>query len=306
MKTPGMTLIEMVIALAIASLLSLLLFQSFNQSQKTTWSLDALLDYSATVPTMYNQLDKDISTIFVPEQVFRELIEEQKKGKNKEQEKQKNTEEKETKKIEKFKNIFVVAKKDKNVDFFSFLSTHSLSLFNEPVPNSVRVLYRLTPARNGLFSLMRQESIKLDFPLEKFKSEKIREYALMHGIKEFSIQLMIPEKSKEENQKESEKKSEDKKYKIVEAWLPNETELEEKKSEALIPEYIIIKGVFVHEGTRREYGFEWWFHTAAFDGIAQRIERIKNPPKTPETKLQSKESQNNTQNQQEKQNQGKK
>jgi prepilin-type N-terminal cleavage/methylation domain-containing protein len=284
MKTLGMTLIEMVVALAISSLLTLLLYQSLNQTQKTTSAVDAIFDYALSAPIAYNQLDKDISSIFVPEQVFRNLMEEQKKKEKKSaDDKKQNQMQKENineepltdgskdKPTEKLKNIFVATKKGKELESISFLSTHSLSLFNAVVPRSVRVVYRLVPAQNGLFVLIRQESTKLDLSLEKFK--EIREYELMRGIREFSMQFLIPDPQKDA------KKPEEKKYKAVEAWLPEEVEKEGKKSEALIPEFIIIKGVTVHESTQREYPFEWWFKVLAFDGVVQRVEKIKNVTK---------------------------
>lgn len=270
MKTAeGMTLIEIIIAMMIASLLSILLFQSLSQSQKTGLNFDAMIDYSFTMPIMYNQLYKDFSSIFVPEQVFRDLIEEY--NTTKKASPAEKTPTKEEKKTETFKNIFVCTLKDKNIELLSFLSTNSLSLFNTVIPHSVRILYRLAPDHNGLSRLMRQETVQLDMPLDVFKKGKVREYELIRGIKELSVKFMIPETTKDEK----EKKSAEKKYKTVEAWLPNETQKTDKKAEALVPEFIIVRGIVVHEVTQREYSFEWWFHIAAYEGITQRIEKIK-------------------------------
>lgn len=260
MKTQGMTLIEVIVALSVSSMLALMLYQTFSQSQRAGLMIDAQLDYEVAMPIMYNQLDKDISSLFVPEQVFSELMQ-------KDKEKQKN----------RFKNIFVCSLKDKNVESLSFLSTHSLSLFNTIVPRSVRVLYRLAPAANGLFTLMRQESTKLDLSLAKFKEDKIPEYELMRGLKEFSLELIVPEKTSDKGEA---KKSEEKKYKSLHAWQPDEAETAEKKPEALIPEFVIVKGRVMHELSGREYAFEWWFKVPVFANVAERVEAIKNPKKT--------------------------
>ena len=275
MKTAssGMTLIEIVIAMMIASLLSILLFQSFNQSQKTGLNFDGMVDYSFTMPIMYNQLHKDFSSIFVPEQVFKDLVEEY--NTTKKSSPAEKAPIKDEEKTETFKNIFVYTLKDKNLELLSFLSTNSLSLFNTVIPHSVRVLYRLVPEHNGLSRLMRQETLQLNLPLDAFKKEKIREYELIRGIKALSIKFMIPEQTKDGK----EKKSTETNYKTVEAWLPNETQKVDKKAEALVPEFIIIKGIVVHEVTQQEYSFEWWFHITAYEGITQRVANIKKKQK---------------------------
>lgn len=279
-KQSGMTLIELVIAMTISSMLALLLYQTFSQSQKAGFTIDAMLDYEVAMPIMYNQLDKDISSIFVPEQVFRELASSYASDSAKASTDMKATAdmEKEKEKEKKFKNIFVCSLKDKNVENLSFLSTHSLSLFNIVVPRSVRVVYRLVPTGNALFSLMRQESTTLDLALAKFQENKIREYELMRGLKEFSLELIVPEKAKSE-EKDKKDQSQDKKYKSLHAWLPDETETAEKKPEALIPEFVVLKGRVVHELSHREYGFEWWFRVPVFEVVAARVEKIKKQAK---------------------------
>ena len=73
------------------------------------------------------------------------------------------------------------------------------------------------------------------------------------------------------------KKSEEKKYKSLHAWQPDEAETAEKKPEALIPEFVIVKGRVMHELSGREYAFEWWFKVPVFANVAERVEAIKNP-----------------------------
>jgi prepilin-type N-terminal cleavage/methylation domain-containing protein len=285
----GFTLIEIMIALFISSLLTLLLYQSFSQTQRTARNINALMDVTANMPIAYNQLEKDFLALFVPERVFKDMAN---KAQKKDTAVQAPTE-KEQKTKEPFKDIFVCAIKEKNLERMSFISTHSLALYNTVVPHAVRILYRLVPWADNptLFSLVRQETTTLDMSLAKFKEDRIREYDLIRGVKELRFEFLVPEKLQEEQVKETgkgQKKEQEKqperpkKYSTLDRW---EAEGDDgaKKTEFIIPAYINVKGIFVDPATEREYPFEWKFAVPVFDDVALRAKtaQSKKPNTTP-------------------------
>ena len=282
-KTSGFTLIEITIALLISSMLTLLLYQSFSQAQRSARNSSSVLDVITAMPIAYNQLEKDFSTIFVPERVFKELAEKATSKAGSPQAAvqtapQAGGSDSEKKKKEPFKDVFVSTVKDKKLELISFISTHSLALYDAVVPHAVRVVYRLVPLADSpdLFSLVRQETTTLDMPLAKFKDEKIREYDLIRGIKDVKVEFLVPEKEKEDPTKqagkEQKKEQQPKKYITLERW-ESDTSEGEKKTDYLIPAYINVSGVFVDPVTERTYLFEWKFSVPVFDDVALRVKK---------------------------------
>lgn len=280
-QSSGFSIIELMIALVISSMLTLLLYQSFSQSQRSARNNNSVLDVVTVMPIAYNQLEKDLSTIFVPARVFKDLARQaQKKNNSSIPAGQPVGESTDKKPKEPFKEIFVCTLKEKNLQLLSFISTHSLALYNTVLPHAVRVVYRLVSLadRPDLFSLVRQETTKLDMPLAKFKEEKIREYDLIRGVKEVKVELLVPEKPAEEQQEQSKEKTtknpqpqQPKKYKTLTAWDTTEGE----KPEYLIPAYINVTGIFVDLATDREYPFEWKFAVPVFDDVVDRAAKAK-------------------------------
>lgn len=283
-QSSGFSIIELMIALVISSMLTLLLYQSFSQSQRSARNNNSVLDVVTVMPIAYNQLEKDFSTIFVPARVFKDLAQQaQKKNNTSGAAGQPVAESPDKKPKEPFKEIFVCTLKEKNLELLSFISTHSLALYNTVLPHAVRVVYRLVPLANrpDLFSLVRQETTKIDMPLAKFKEEKIREYDLMRGVKEIKVELLVPEKPAEEPQESDKEKKvtkssppkQPKKYKSLTAWQGDSSEGE--KPEYLIPAYINVAGIFVDLATDREYPFEWKFAVPVFDDVLVHATKAK-------------------------------
>lgn len=283
-QSHGFTLIEVTIALLISSMLTLLLYQSFSQAQRSARNSSSVMDAVSVMPIAYNQLEKDITTLFVPARVFADIAEKAKKkdGQSTAPAPQAEGTEKDKKKKEPFKDVFISTLKEKNLESISFISTHCLALYDTVVPHAVRVVYRLVPLADNpkLFSLVRQETPQLDKPLAKFKEEKIREYDLMRGVKDFKIEFLVPEKEQEPAQGEKkEQKKEQKpkappKYITLDRWAGEGAE-GEKKTDYLIPAYVNVSGVFVDPVTERDYPFEWKFSVPVFDDVALRVKKAQ-------------------------------
>lgn len=287
-QTYGFTLIEITIALFISSMLTLLLYQSFSQAQRAARNSSALIDAVTAMPIAYNQLEKDFTTIFVPARVFSDIADKAQKKEGASSPAQttaSSPEESDKKPKEPFKDIFVSTLQEKNLAQLSFISTHSLALYNTVVPHAVRVLYRLMPTVDNpkIFTLVRQETTTLDMPLKKFKEEKVREYDLMRGVKELRVELLVPEKEPEaeqqpgqekQEQKQTKQEQQPKKYITLDKW-EGDSEKGDKKTEHLIPAYIHVIGVLIDPATEREYPFEWRFAVPVFDDVVLRVKQAK-------------------------------
>lgn len=281
-QTRGFTLIELSIALVISSMLTLLLYESFSQAQRSARNSNSLMDAAMVMPVVYNQLEKDFTAMFVPERVFKDLAEKSKKKDASQPAPQAEGADKEKKKQEPFKDIFLYTTQEKIFERMSFISTHSLALYDTVVPHAVRVLYHLEPLADkpGLFSLVRQETTKLDMPLAKFKEEKVRAYDLMRSVKNLKLEFLVPEKEPEEpaqegkEQKKASQPQAPKKYRTLTTWAGDGGE-GEKKPEYLIPAYINVSGIFVDPSTDREYPFEWKFPVPVFDDVALRLKKAQ-------------------------------
>ena len=158
--TQGLSLIEISIALFISSLLMLSLYQAFNNAQRTSQAISATLIAETDFSSAYHQLEKDIATIFVPEQVFIELA-------------KKSSEKNETEKQQKegLKDIFIATHKEKNMDMLSFFSTSCLPRYNTATPYAVRIVYRLVQQENELYKLTRQNLLSLKCRLKKLQNQ---------------------------------------------------------------------------------------------------------------------------------------
>lgn len=290
MRRAGFTFIELSISLFIASILLLMLYNSFEQSRQTVQTVNSMIDAAFIEPVVYNQFEQDIMALFVPNQVFKDIEEQHKKEK---QPAGAASEKKEAK--EPFKDVFVsTIGADKNVTLFSFLSTHSLVSYSAIKPRSVRIVYRLVADTDnpGFFTLARQESVDLQTPLEKFSESgsKIRSYDLMRGVKKCTMQYVVAQKSvstkapdsaKATTGKTSDKqKEEPPKYFTVDTWDAQEIE---QKSGAMIPAFVVIKISFVDLGVQREYDVEWRFEVPVYDDVVKRVQEAKTEKKEQKT-----------------------
>lgn len=77
---PGISLLDVVVALAIASVLSLLLYRSLYQTNRTVGIVDALVEANTQLVFFGDRLMKDVSGAFVPLQAVKKSKEKGEKG----------------------------------------------------------------------------------------------------------------------------------------------------------------------------------------------------------------------------------
>lgn len=208
MKTlKGFTLLELVISIAIAAIISLSLTMLLNQSYASQKKLESLTQLHERAALLFTQLERDLMGATIPiENILALESENQKKDKGKKpaqdtKEKKESTEpapssadKKEDIPYKPFDRVFYY-KRANNQLFFSWITDNPLQLYwgsavGVARPRIARVMYRLEPDPNDktLFKLMRAEGFDLTYaPYEKHTEQKYKGYALVEGIKSLKI-----------------------------------------------------------------------------------------------------------------------
>lgn len=287
MKAPGFILIELLVSLLIAALLSVGMMNSLTMVFKTNEVMDSLMDISGGSLRLQQQLERDLSGVFIPPSLLAKTSDVQKTpaSDNKPEQTQVPAPKKEPEE-QKNKQLFFATKKDTNTDVLTFITTNPLASFwsdtaGQAQSRVVRVVYRLEPDKNNppLFRLMRQEGMDLDF--QKYAPEakkQIRQLEVMSGIKAFALKFMIedePEKKDKEafdttplskaaqGTAKPASDGESKKtitYKTLDEWRDEEKKDEKsQKKEPKIPRFVHLKVTLMDAQKKREETFESMF-----------------------------------------------
>lgn len=255
MKQPGFTLIELTITLMITSMMVVMLYQVYAQSNDVIRRIRSFLLYTETLPLAYRQLEADIAGSFVPQQGYPETTEQMVTGTPVGQ--PQKSQEKQQEKPAKIQEVFYTQYEKDNLVLLSFITTNPMIAYGEITPRVVRVTYRLDKiADSDLFKLMRSESSDLVFDKEKIKKDGAE---IMTDIRKLSGKFFaLPQESKEK-----EKKAETKEYRSFNRWSKEE----QKKTKRIIPDFVEISGSLVID-TRleRERAFRWEYSIAAQEG----------------------------------------
>jgi len=264
----GFTLVEILIAMAIASFVIGLLFNGIFQANNMMKKNDSRIDMTQRAALVLHQFQKDIMGSFVP-------LEAQPKEKKAEttdskstttasnpSQQPKKTPSKKKKDTKPLTKIFYGTTKNKNLDLLTFITNNILEIYwsdraGKARPKIARVVYRLVKDKNekDSYTLLRQESSKLDFDAFKLDTtKKIRAYELISGIKELSVQYMVQEEKKEDKEKASQneepsedktnKQQEPKKFKTSKIWdleKEKKEDKEDKPEKRKVPNYVLIK-----------------------------------------------------------------
>lgn len=286
----GFSLAELMVAVLLASLLSLSLFQLLSQTRRIVRRIVHVIEVDEPLVAFYQQLQKDVTGMFAPQSSIEfyaaadKKAEEAKKatqaGKTPPPQKTEAPKEQEVP----IKPVMVVEKSG-DAFYWSFITTGALQLLNpegsvDPTSFLRRVSYVLEPdpQRPHLRRLMYR------FSKDKLQAQELKgaafapSYELLPGIKDIAFEFTLFElEEKKEGAQQPQAKPAPPKISVVKEW--NEEEVW-KKSKALIPAYIKISGTVV-DVANREYPFELFMKVPAYapykpkeETLAQRIERI--------------------------------
>lgn len=273
MNKAGFTLIELIIGMAISAAVSVVIFVSFNQTQKSSTRIDEIISLDSRVSILQNQLEKDITGVFVPNSMVPKPNEkaDQKAKKESKEKKEEEITKPDAQKIEK---IFYSANQGKNLKDLTFITCNPLQIYGQSRPRISRVTYLLKEdaLRKGSFALYRQESSQLNDTKGGF------EYQIADGIKEFKVEytVLIEKKEEEQKQKDAKEQKKSSELKTFSDWtFADKASTTQKENKFLIPMFVNVKVVLWIDTTNTaQQFFEFKYFIYAFDSQFPR-----KPPK---------------------------
>lgn len=261
MKRSGFSLIELVVAIAIAGLIMTALFQSYFVLNRVAGFLDNVIDRDLRISIIQNQLEKDLTGVFIPVQAFKQPdpkkeVQEKKEGEKQELQQETKLQEK-PKQLER---IFIGNIKDKNMTMLSFITNNPVLVYEKdkgitPKPRVVRVVYRLTKDKSeSSFILTRQESNNLAFDAFDQKSaQQIKSFEIARSIKSIHIEYL----QRDEKQKDDGKKIE---YKTFTQWpKPDEREGDKQEKNPQVPDFVKVEIALFDEKLQREKMYNFMY-----------------------------------------------
>lgn len=243
------TIIELLIAMALSSIVIVGLLQAYNNIMKYIKNVQEIQTANRKVCLLFNQMERDFMTAFIPPIIEKIKSEKEEKPEDKKKEDEKKTEpeskeskeKQEEKKLEQLKKYFIAQNNDtglaktlnekrtypfKNV---SFINTNPLQFYSQKRTRLVRVMYELvldkkrSKGENFCYNLYRKETNDLEnFKVKedevglttKSKFTQIRKHLIADGIHEFFIQYYYQGKTKSKSGPDGSKINK----KILDTW----------------------------------------------------------------------------------------
>lgn len=277
----GFTLIELIISLAIAAIVSLALTTMLNQSYASQKKLESLSHLYSRATLLFTQLERDLMGATIPiENILALETKDTKKENSPKQAEIQQVEKKESdeplyKSVDK---VFYYTRTNNQI-FFSWITRNPLQLYwgrsvGVARPRIARVMYRLEPdpKDKSLFKLMRSEGFDLTYtPYEKHTDQKYKGYTLVNDIKSIKITCVAVQEKKDESQVPSVKANEQKKpekppvtaVKILDSWEWPRSEENKKSGEKTeqelppLPQGVRIEIVLWDSARERDVTFEY-------------------------------------------------
>lgn len=293
----GFGLLEVVLSLAISSILALVLLQSTSQMNKIYQKVAAVSAIDRSLTLIQQQFDRDFSGIFMPE-ITLETEQPREDGadttEKKAQEAKTDTQKEEPKEVRLPHAFFSKNDGVGNCVQLTCITTNPVAVYNQVSPRMVRVVYTLEPDIHNpeTFVLLRQQSDQLDF--KKFTQEgsgAVRKYMVADGIQSCKIDFMIP-KPKEEKKEtdtgtdqsddkkdekdEKEKKEVKREFVPIQEWQELKEEDRKKEKLPLLPAFIHVILTLVDQ-QKRSTAFELWY-APLYDAQPCMVEDINTLP----------------------------
>lgn len=262
MKRSGFSLIELVVAIAIAGLIMTALFQSYFVLNRVAGFLDGMIDRDLRISIIQNQFERDLAGVFIPVQAFKQSEPKKEVQEKKESEKQELPQEtKPQEKSKQLERIFIGNTKDKNMTVLSFITNNPVLVYEKdkgitPKPRVVRVVYRLTKDKQqkNSFILTRQESNNLMFDaFEQKSAQQIKSFEIARSIKSIHIEYL----QHDEKQKDDAKKIE---YKTFTQWpKPDERDGDKQEKHPQVPDFVKVEIALFDEKHQREKVYNFMY-----------------------------------------------
>lgn len=297
MKSPGFSMLEIIVVMAVSTIIMTCLFEIYNQTSSNMNKVQRFVLQDSHIITLQHRLEKDftgLSAIWYKQSDFEKIKAQQEKKEP-------------SKDFKKQSFYFYSTNKDQQLDILTFITTSSLQSYGDVSSSFVRVVYKLEPdtINKGLFKLMRKEI----FPATEFIDEKVLNagnfYELTTGIKSIQVSYHLVDRvalnkqfraEKKEGQKEQDSQEElPPIIRIVKQWQPIESiekaqetsirkdDSSDKEKEldlggAPVPKFVEIKVVFGQTLQQKEQEYNLGFSVpSTVDNMPQSIFAIRPP-----------------------------
>lgn len=262
----GFTMLEVMLGLAVGSLLTGMLVQSLWQLSKTLSKVNVISSADMRAITLQNLLEKEFSGAFIPDLIPFEKEDNLKK--------KPDSEKKEEKSINPPKGFYSKNDGD-NLVFLTFITNNPLSVYNIIKPRVARIVYELVQDKNmpGSFVLYRYESANI-MQVEK-RADQEKGFVVIDGIKSIESTYLAEEKvsqgkssdkpkdSKSTQKQSQEDEQQDKKLVTLKEWdseqYSKEKQEEKEKKMPFVPDFIKMKVTLFSDNGGSEKEFEWIF-----------------------------------------------
>lgn len=249
----GYILLEVIIASAIAAMLSTILLTSMTQLNRSTMAAYSMMSLDTRAMLFFKQLEHDISTAFIPKT-------------KKEQEKkpapavasptskqQQTSQQPEKIELEPLTKSCIGKMADGRFQELSFITTQRLPSYNMVKSRIARLIYRLEqePERKDSWRITRYETVEL--PFKETPKDGAQNFVIIDGIKDFKMEFVayITEQKVEKQSGQTEQKQEQapKKRVVVHEWPSKEIE---KQFAGILPDQIVVKMTLWDMSYKRE------------------------------------------------------
>ncbi|MFS8507086.1 MAG: hypothetical protein LVQ75_03070 [Candidatus Babeliales bacterium] len=254
----GFTPLEIMIALAISTLLGGLLMQSLYQLTNTLTRVDQISTLDMRVIVFKNLLEKNFQGhLFLN---WYHL-----KKKHKKQNWLIKIQKKEEKKTVTPEKAFYSQNSNGQLGLLTFITSNPLTVYNMAKAHSARIVYTVVPDKGmpGAFALMRKEIP--DSMQKEYESSK--GFVVIAGIKSLTVEFLAspePDNNKEQKTQEKEINNKKKVFKKFDTWDQQQSEQKEQTLPAL-PQFISMQLVLYNQNKTEStyrcmfapcYGFE--------------------------------------------------
>lgn len=213
---PGYVLLEILIALALGTVIIATLFTTFFQINKSVKLADQVVEYDSRAVLVRYQLEHDLSGAFVPYEVLsqqettteKRVTEQVQTGTStQETVKKESTSKEAVKKEEPIERAFYAEMQEGNLKLLTFITTNPLPAYDSNKSRLARVTYHLVPEQQRQnmppsYRLLRDEQPGLKSVQQK--TEAVPGYELVRGIKSLKVEYRVRPDEQEKEQKKSE------------------------------------------------------------------------------------------------------
>lgn len=304
---PAFTLIELLIAMTLSSLIMLGMMQMNNSVLRYLENSRAVMNTNRQVCLLFNQMERDFSTAYIPYLAQEEKIATTSRDKQEESTaSDKKEDKKQEEKEQDQRKTFFVATVDDHIDgakidgkrfdllkYVSFICTSPFQVYEERRTRLVRVVYQLVADKsnsqpdNKSYQLIRKETFdlfntqaKADEYQSATSTKMVRSYVVADNIKALYIEYTILEKDLKKDEPEDKKKETGKSHKeIRELTWGNK-----KETQGIVPQRLSVVLDIWNEHKTDSVRFNTMFLVFSYPTVdpKEQKEQKKEPVKTPE------------------------